>query len=194
MEHRRIKALSRCFRSDWPGLQRSLSAPTRQLSPHGDGRIRADVIHPLDECLALPATREETERSLALTLRWASRSKAANAHGPGGQALFGIVQGGGDEDLRRRAVEETRALGFDGYAIGGMAVGEPKPLMLDLVELTAGPPSIQPAALSDGDRRPRGPGGGRRPRSGPLRVDGADAGGDPRGDLRTIQRGFQGAV
>jgi queuine tRNA-ribosyltransferase len=100
--------------------------------------LGSDVIHPLDECLAHPATREQTERSLALTLRWARRSLDAHRAGGGAAALFGIVQGGAYLDLRARAVAETVALGFDGYAIGGMAVGEPKPLMLDLTEAAAG--------------------------------------------------------
>jgi queuine tRNA-ribosyltransferase len=99
---------------------------------------------PLDECLAYPAAREATEASLALTLRWARRAQAAAQGARGsGQLLFGIVQGGSFPDVRRRAVEETVALGFDGYAIGGMAVGEPKPLMYDLTELVA---SALPAA------------------------------------------------
>jgi queuine tRNA-ribosyltransferase len=99
--------------------------------------LGADVIHPLDECLAHPATRADTERSLALTLRWAGRSLAAHRAAGGPAALFGIVQGGSYLDLRARAAAETVALGFDGYAIGGMAVGEPKPLMRDLTEATA---------------------------------------------------------
>jgi queuine tRNA-ribosyltransferase len=95
------------------------------------------VIHVLDECLAYPATHADTEASLALTMRWAARSRDAHRALGGGRALFGIAQGGTYADLRERAVQETVALGFDGYAIGGMAVGEPKPVMYDLVELTA---------------------------------------------------------
>jgi queuine tRNA-ribosyltransferase len=114
------------------------------LSPEGAIDIQhalgADIIHPLDECLAYPATREATERSLALTLRWAQRSLAAHQarEGSARQALFGIVQGGSYADVRERAVEETVAIGFDGYAIGGMAVGEPKPEMLALTERVTG--------------------------------------------------------
>src|SRR5438094_1400258 len=109
--------------------------------------LGADIIHPLDECLAYPATHEAAARSLELTLRWAARSKAAHGGAPG-PALFGIVQGGTHEDLRRRAVSATVALGFDGYAIGGMAVGEPKPLMYDLTALVAGLlPANQPRYL-----------------------------------------------
>ncbi len=114
---------------------------THHLSPERAIEVQhalgADVIHPLDECLGYPATREDTERSLGLTLRWARRSLAAHRERGGPAALFGIVQGGFHEDLRARAVVETVALGFDGYAIGGMAVGEPKPLMRELTEAVA---------------------------------------------------------
>jgi queuine tRNA-ribosyltransferase len=99
--------------------------------------LGADVIHPLDECLAYPATREATERSLGLTLRWARRSLAAHRAAGSAAALFGIVQGGVYPELRARAAEEIVGLGFDGYAIGGMAVGEPKPLMRELTAATA---------------------------------------------------------
>ncbi len=128
------------FRSPVDG---SLHALTPELSIEVQHALGADVIHPLDEFLANPATREDTERSLERTLRWARRSQAAHARGPGGQALFGIVQGGADADLRARAARETVALGFDGYAIGGMAVGEPKPIMY---ELTATVAALLPAA------------------------------------------------
>jgi queuine tRNA-ribosyltransferase len=113
------------------------------LSPEGAIEIQhalgADIIHPLDECLAYPAAREATERSLALTLRWAQRSLYAHQarEGSARQALFGIVQGGSYADLRARAVEATVALGFDGYAIGGMAVGEPKAEMFAMTEAVA---------------------------------------------------------
>lgn len=122
------------FRSHLDGSEHLL---TPELSVEIQQALGADIIHPLDECLAHPASRAETEASLALTLRWAARSKAAHAGGGGRQALFGIVQGGAYEDVRRRAVEKTCALGFDGYAVGGLAVGEPRSLMLDLVEFTA---------------------------------------------------------
>jgi queuine tRNA-ribosyltransferase len=110
--------------------------------------LGSDIIHPLDECLAFPASAAETEQSLALTLRWARRGKAAYGREPGGQALFGIVQGGVYPELRRRAVEETVALGFDGYAIGGMAVGEPKATMHELTaRVAAALPPDQPRYL-----------------------------------------------
>jgi queuine tRNA-ribosyltransferase len=122
------------FRSHLDGAEHLL---TPELSVEIQQALGADVIHPLDECVAHPIPRARTEASLALTLRWAARAKAAWRRGDGSQAMFGIVQGGGYEDLRRRAVEETCALEFDGHAIGGLAVGEPKPLMLDLLEFTA---------------------------------------------------------
>ncbi len=124
------------FRSPVDGSERFVSP---ELAIEIQQALGADIIHPLDECLAYPATREQAERSLGLTLEWGRRSQGAHRRGAGGlQALFGIVQGGAYEDLRRRAVEAAVAIGFDGYAIGGLAVGEPKPLMLDLTELTAG--------------------------------------------------------
>ncbi|MBI3824795.1 MAG: tRNA guanosine(34) transglycosylase Tgt [Candidatus Rokubacteria bacterium] len=122
------------FRSPINGA-RHLLTPERSIEiQHALG---ADVIHVLDECLAYPATREATEASLALTLRWARRSRDAHAAGGAPAALFGIVQGGAFEDLRARAAADTVALGFDGYAIGGMAVGEPKPAMFTLTALVA---------------------------------------------------------
>jgi queuine tRNA-ribosyltransferase len=118
-----------------------LDGATRFLSPELAIEIQAalgsDIAMVLDECLTYPATRETAERSLHLTLRWAERCRAAHARHDGGQALFGIVQGGADADLRGRAAAATVALGFDGYAIGGMAVGEPKPSMYALTELVA---------------------------------------------------------
>jgi queuine tRNA-ribosyltransferase len=128
------------FRSHLDGSEHLL---TPELSIQVQEALGADIVHPLDECLAQPTSRAETERSLALTLRWAARAKAAHS-ARDRQALFGIVQGGVYEDLRRRAIEETCALGFDGYAVGGLAVGEPKPLLLDVVELAG--------ALLPGDR------------------------------------------
>src|SRR5213593_2829159 len=92
------------FRSPIDGSTHVLT-PERSIEvQHALG---ADIIHPLDECLAYPATQEATERSLALTLRWARRAQAAHAAGATAAALFGIVQGGAWEDVRERAVAET---------------------------------------------------------------------------------------
>jgi queuine tRNA-ribosyltransferase len=129
---RRIAEVGVEFRSHVDGSSHVL---TPEIAIEVQQALGADIIHPLDECLAYPASREATERSLDLTLRWARRSLAA--HAGGAAALFGIVQGGTEPDLRARAVTETVALGFAGYAIGGMAVGEPKPMMYDLTALVA---------------------------------------------------------
>jgi len=133
------------FRSPQDGSTHFL---TPELSIEVQQALGTDIIHPLDECLANPADHATASRSLDLTLRWAERAKAAHARGPGGQALFGIVQGGTWADLRERAAAAVVALGFDGYAIGGMAVGEPKPVMYDLTEAVAARlPATQPRYL-----------------------------------------------
>ena len=123
------------FRSHVDGSLHVLSPESCVEIQHALG---VDVLHPLDECLAHPATPAETERSLALTLRWLARSAAAHRKLDGDAALFGIVQGGVHENLRRRAVDDTCALALDGYAIGGLAVGESKPVMYAIAELVAG--------------------------------------------------------
>ena len=122
------------FRAPLDGATRFL---TPELAIEIQRALGADIAMVLDECLAYPATRETTERSLERTLQWAERCRAAHAGGGDGQALFGIVQGGTDPEIRARAAAATVALGFDGYAIGGMAVGEPKPQMYALTELVA---------------------------------------------------------
>ena len=99
--------------------------------------LGADIQMVLDECTPFPASRDEAETSLELSLRWAERSKAAfAAMSAPGQALFGIVQGSIYPDLRERSAGALIELGFDGYAIGGLAVGEGQAAMLDMVEVT----------------------------------------------------------
>ena len=124
------------FRSHLDGGTEHLLTP--ELVVEVQQALGVDVLHPLDECLPHPASREAAEASLGRTVRWARRAHAAHVAGRrAGQACFGIVQGGMYPDLRRAAVAETCALGFDGYALGGFAVGEPRGLMRDLVALTA---------------------------------------------------------
>jgi len=123
------------FRSHIDGSLRLL---TPEICVEIQHALGVDILHPLDECLPHPAPLADTERSLALTLRWLGRSVAAHAAAGGGRALFGIVQGGGYEILRRRAVEATCAYDLPGYAIGGLAVGETKALLYDIAELVAG--------------------------------------------------------
>lgn len=94
-------------------------------------QLGADIIMPLDVCLGYPAGRAAAEEALRRTGVWAGRARAAQRRPD--QALFGIVQGGFEADLRRRAAEEMVALEFPGYAIGGLSVGEPRDLMYDLL-------------------------------------------------------------
>lgn len=86
--------------------------------------LGSDIVMIFDECTPYPATHAEAKQSMELSLRWAARSKAAHAGNP--SALFGIVQGGIYEDLRLHSAEQLQAIDFDGYAVGGLAVGEPK--------------------------------------------------------------------
>ncbi len=87
----------------------------------------------LDECVALPAPEKEIERAMQLSLRWAERSKAA-FFGKKGHGIFGIVQGGDVERLRVESAEALKAMNFHGYAVGGLAVGEPQDVMLRMLE------------------------------------------------------------
>lgn len=99
--------------------------------------LHSDIMMVLDECVPYGADYAYTERSVGLTTRWAARARAAWPAGSKPNLLFGIVQGGFFEDLRRRSAEELRALDFDGYAIGGLSVGESKAELHDLLRLTA---------------------------------------------------------
>ena len=99
--------------------------------------LGADVAMQLDECVRLPAEGADIERAMRLSLRWAERCKRAFEKAPAGRALFGIVQGGDDERLREASAGTLVELGFDGYAIGGLAVGESEEVMLRMVAATA---------------------------------------------------------
>jgi queuine tRNA-ribosyltransferase len=100
--------------------------------------LGADISMQLDECLKLPASAEEIKRAMELSLRWAERSRRAFERSMrGGRALFGIVQGGDDLALRAESARELTGMDFEGYAIGGLAVGEPQAVMLKVVEETA---------------------------------------------------------
>lgn len=99
--------------------------------------LGADIVMQLDECVRLPAGQADIERGVRLSLAWAERCKRAFEQAPEGRALFGIVQGGDDPRLRRSHARALIDLGFDGYAIGGLAVGEPREVMLAMTEATA---------------------------------------------------------
>jgi queuine tRNA-ribosyltransferase len=99
--------------------------------------LGADIAMQLDECVRLPAEPADIERAMALSLRWAERCKRAFENAPAGRALFGIVQGGDDARLREASARALIDLDFDGYAIGGLAVGESEEVMLRMVAATA---------------------------------------------------------
>jgi len=96
--------------------------------------LGSDIVMIFDECTPYPADHETARLSMELSLRWAERSK--RAHGDNPAALFGIVQGGMYEDLRKRSASALQKIGFDGYAIGGLSVGEPKEEMMHVLEVT----------------------------------------------------------
>lgn len=95
--------------------------------------LGADIIMCFDECIPYPSSHEYAEKAMERTSRWARRCR--EFHQENGQALFGIVQGGVFEDLRLRSAQEIVAIGFPGYAIGGLSVGEPKEVMYANIEL-----------------------------------------------------------
>jgi queuine tRNA-ribosyltransferase len=102
--------------------------------------LNSDIVMIFDECTPYPADWSAAKDSMELSLRWAERSK--NAHGDNPNALFGIVQGGMYEDLRERSLSALTNIGFDGYAIGGLSVGEPKADMARILAHTA--PQLPP--------------------------------------------------
>ncbi|MEZ5571733.1 MAG: tRNA guanosine(34) transglycosylase Tgt [Halioglobus sp.] len=95
--------------------------------------LGSDIVMIFDECTPYPATDSEARQSMELSLRWAARSKVA--HADSSKALFGIVQGGMYPELRRASLAGLEDIGFDGYAIGGLSVGEPKEEMLNVLEM-----------------------------------------------------------
>jgi queuine tRNA-ribosyltransferase len=132
------------FRSHLDGSDHLL---TPESAVDIQARLGSDIAMVLDECTSYPATHDQARVSLERTARWAARNRtrfleiASGAVDVGatnpGQAQFGIVQGGVYADLRARSAELTRAIGFEGYAIGGLSVGEPVDVMYDIVDRTA---------------------------------------------------------
>ena len=115
------------------------------LSPESSMEIQrllgSDIVMAFDECPALPAERKALEASMRLSMRWAQRSRDAFGDRPG-HALFGIQQGGLERDLRQESAEALRAIGFDGYAVGGLAVGEGQEAMFGVLDYA---PEMLPA-------------------------------------------------
>ncbi len=98
-------------------------------------QLDSNITMVLDECLHLPAPRERVEKNVEMVTRWAARSKAAFIDRPG-YGIFGIVQGADFPDLREKSARELIEIGFDGYAVGGLAVGEPQSVMFDTLAAT----------------------------------------------------------
>lgn len=128
-ELRKITEEGATFRSHIDG---SMHLLTPELSIRIQESLGADIIMCFDECPPADADREYVERSLAMTTRWARRCKEAHARAD--QLLFGIVQGGRFADLRQRSLQELQEIGFDGYALGGLSVGETKPVMHEVMD------------------------------------------------------------
>jgi len=103
-----------------------------EVSMEVQRKLGSDIVMIFDECTPYPATEQEAAVSMRLSLRWAQRSK--DAHGDSPSALFGIVQGGMYEHLRDESLEGLTNIGFDGYAIGGLSVGEPKDEMIKVLD------------------------------------------------------------
>ena len=132
------------FKSHIDGSSHSLT-PERSIEIQK--LLDSDIIMQLDECVSLPAERTELERAMELSIRWAERSKRAFDDAKG-RALFGIVQGGDNAELRARSAAGLIDIGFDGYAVGGLAVGEPQDVMFKVLEdITPHLPSDKPRYL-----------------------------------------------
>jgi queuine tRNA-ribosyltransferase len=134
-----VMSLAKLRKLDENGVtfQSHIDGARHLLTPERSMQIQdllgADIQMQFDECVRLPCAEEEARRAMLLSLRWAERSKAAFAQKPG-RALFGIVQGGASEVLRLESARALAGVGFDGYALGGLAVGEPQAVMLAMIE------------------------------------------------------------
>jgi queuine tRNA-ribosyltransferase len=140
---RKVEERAVTFRSHLDGAMFELT-PERAIEIQS--LLGSDIAMQLDECIALPAERPDIARAMQLSLRWAERCKRAFEGAPAGHALFGIVQGGDDAELRLESARGLIDIGFHGYAIGGLAVGEEPAVMLKTIE------GVTPALPAD---RPR---------------------------------------
>ena len=133
-ELRKLTETGVTFRSHIDGSRHEL---TPERSMEIQKLLGSDIVMAFDECPALPADRERIATSMRLSMRWAARSREAFGDRPG-HALFGIQQGGLEEDLRAESAEALQAIGFDGYAIGGLAVGEGQEAMFACLDFAPG--------------------------------------------------------
>jgi len=131
---RKVSEKAVTFRSHIDGAKVELS-PERSIEVQR--LLGADIAMQMDECVRLPAERADIERAMRLSLRWAERSKRAFETAPDGYMLFGIAQGGDIPEMRHISARGLVDIGFHGYAIGGLAVGEPQAVMLSMIEETA---------------------------------------------------------
>jgi queuine tRNA-ribosyltransferase len=129
---RKITEQAVTFRSHIDGRVFEMS-PERSIEIQG--LLDSDIQMQLDECVKLPASEKEIAKAMELSLRWAERCKAAFGNQPG-KAMFGIVQGGDNVNLRIQSAEALKSLDLKGYAVGGLAVGEPQHVMLEMLEAT----------------------------------------------------------
>ena len=136
-----VMSLSSLRKLDEQGVtfRSHLDGSAHRLTPEGamgiQHQLDATITMVLDECTPFPATPEQARHSMALSMRWAARSRAAFVARPG-YAQFGIVQGSVYPDLRAESVAALTAIGFEGYAVGGLAVGEGQALMLQVLDCT----------------------------------------------------------
>ena len=136
-----VMSLSKLRKLDENGVtfQSHIDGARHVLTPERSMEIQnllgSDIQMQLDECIKLPATDKEVERAMRLSLRWAERSRRAFTQAPG-RACFGIVQGGGVPALRIESAKALADMDFEGYSIGGLAVGEPQDVMLAMIEET----------------------------------------------------------
>jgi queuine tRNA-ribosyltransferase len=122
-------------------FQSHIDGSKHMLSPEKAVEIQlslgSDIIMCLDDCIQYPSTRNETETALDLTTNWAKRCKVVwESNGRQDIALFGIVQGGMFEDLRKRSAESLTDIGFSGYAVGGLSVGEPREMLYEMADIS----------------------------------------------------------
>ncbi len=129
---RKLNENGATFRSHIDGTPFEMT-PERSIEIQG--LLGSDIQMQLDECTALPAEAGEIDRAMELSLRWAERCKIAFGEQPG-NAMFGIVQGGDDTNLRVKSAEALSAMELKGYAVGGLAVGEPQDVMLEMLDAT----------------------------------------------------------
>ncbi|MGJ4939147.1 tRNA guanosine(34) transglycosylase Tgt [Bradyrhizobium sp. HKCCYLS1011] len=133
-ELRKVTESAVTFRSHIDGTKIELS-PERAIEVQR--LLGSDIAMQLDECVRLPAEPDDIERAMRLSVRWAERCRRAFETAPAGYMLFGIVQGGDIPTLREASARGLVEIGFHGYAIGGLAVGEPQAVMLAMIEATA---------------------------------------------------------